>query len=234
MKKTVSAFISILFVLTALFPAGALVCACFGYTFELISIFAFSVIIAVISVFTVIFSIISKEKINNKGIMILSYILLPLSFINAVFYIFESGQISVAICVFISFICCFILTLKNTMSKVRKVVISVLFALMTAFVLFFAFIMLMFGNIGHNTVVKTVESPDLRHYAEVVDVDQGALGGNTIVNVCEKREINAVVFKIKKKPQTVYIGDWGDSDNMEIHWKNDWCVVINSKEYEIE
>lgn len=234
MKKIMSVLVSILFSLTVFFPVGTLVSACFGYTFELISISAFSVIIAVISVFTVIFSIISKEKINNKGVIILLYILTPLFFINAVFCIFESGRISVVICVLISVVCSFFPAMKNTMSKVSKIVLSVLFTLMMAFLLFFAFIMLMFGNIGQNTVVKTVESPDLRHYAEVVDIDQGALGGNTIVNVCEKREINAVVFIIKKKPQTVYIGDWGDADNMEICWKDDSRLVINSVEYGIK
>ena len=233
MKKILSVCVCLLFIMTAILPLGRLISALFGYTFELINIFTFSVIIAVISVFAVIFSFISKEKTDSK-ITVLSHILLPLSFINAVFCIFESGQIAVVICVLISVVCSFFLMVRNTMSKVRKIVISVLFALMTAFLLFFAFIMLMFGTIGQTTIDRTVESPDNSRYAQVLIIDQGALGGNTVVDVYERKEINAGIFKIKKKPQTVYIGEWGESENMQIYWKDDTCLVINSEEYVLE
>ena len=105
---------------------------------------------------------------------------------------------------------------------------------MTAFVIFFAFIMLMFGNIGQDTVVQTVESPSGKYYAQVVDSDQGALGGGTIVDVYEKRDIDVYVFKLKDKPQRVYIGEWGEFDNIQIHWKDDNCLSVNSVEYEIK
>ena len=234
MKKAITVLLCLLFALTILFPVGSLVCACFGYKFELISIFAFSAIIAVISVLMAIFSIISKEKINNKGSLFLLHILTPLSLINAVLYIFESGQISVVVCMLISVACSFLLTIRNIMSKVSKIVVSVLFAISTASVIFFAFIMLMFGNIGQNTVVQTVESPSGKYYAQVVDSDQGALGGGTIVDVYEKREIDVFVFKLIDKPQRVYLGEWREFENMQIQWKDDNYLVVNSVEYEIK
>ena len=152
MRKAMTFLRCLLFTMTILFPVGALVSACFGYTFELTSVLAFSVIIAVISVFTVIFSFASKDRIKNKGIMILLYVLPLLSFINAVLYIFESGDLPVAICVFVSAVCCFCVTIRNIDSKVGKIIVSVLFSMMTAFFIFFAFMMLTFGNIGQNTV----------------------------------------------------------------------------------
>lgn len=233
MKKGLSSLLCLLFVLTILFPVGALVSACFGYTFQLTDILSVSVIIATISVLTVIFSIISKDKISNKGIIILSYILFPLSFINAVIYIFESGRISVATCMFVSFVCMSFLMIKGIKRKTSKIFASVLCALMAAFVFFFSFMMLMFGNIGQNTVVKSVDSPNGGLYAQVVDCDQGALGGDTIVDVYEKRDIDVFVFKLKDKPQRVFVGEWGEFEKMEIHWKNDNCLVIDSVEYEI-
>ena len=234
MRKAITFLLCLLFTMTILFPVGALVSACFGYTFELTSFLAVSVIIAVISVFTVIFSIISKDKIINKGIIILSYILFPLSFINAVIYIFESGELSVTICVFVSAVCCFCVTIRNIDSKVGKIIVSVLFSMMTAFFIFFAFMMLTFGNIGQNTVVKTVESPDRKYYAQVIDSDQGALGGNTFVEVYEKRDIDVYIFKLKDKPERVYSGFWGEFEDMEIYWKDDDCLIVNSVEYEIK
>ena len=234
MRKAITFLLCLLFTMTILFPVGALVSACFGYTFELTSFLAVSVIIAVISVFTVIFSIISKDKIINKGIIILSYILFPLSFINAVIYIYESGELPVAICVFVSAVCCFCVTIRNIDSKVGKIIVSVLFSMMTAFFIFFAFMMLTFGSIGQNTVIKNIESPNGNFYAQVIDSDQGAFGGDTLVNVYEKRGIDTFIFKLKDKPQRVYLGEWREYESMHISWKDDKCLVINSVEYEIE
>ena len=234
MKKVISALLCLLFVMTILFPVGALVSSCFDYTFQLTSILSVSVIIAIISVFTVIFSIISKDKITNKCTMFLLYTLTPLSFINAVIYIFESGQILVAACVLVSFLCMSFLMIRSIKKKTSKIAASVFCALMTAFILFFAFIMLTFGNIGQNTVIKSIDSPSGNLYVQVVDSDQGALGGGTIVDVYEKREIDVVVFKLKDKPQRIYVGEWGEFDNIKIHWKDDNYLVVNSVEYEIK
>ncbi len=234
MKKVLTFLLCLLFALTLLFPVGALVSACFGYEFELTSVFAVSIAIAVISVFTVIFSIISKEKIINKVMVIMLYILAPISFINAIIYIFESGQISVAVCVLVSFLCISFLIIKNAMVKANKIVVSILCVLATVFILFFSFVMLIFGNIGQNTVIKNIDSPSGNLYVQIVDSDQGALGGGTIVDVYEKREIDIVVFKLKDKPQRVYLGEWREYESMHISWKDDKCLVINSVEYEIE
>lgn len=115
-----------------------------------------------------------------------------------------------------------------------KVVALVLSALMILPICFFSFIALIFGNIGQNTVVQTVESPSGKYYAQVIDSDQGALGGDTLVDVYKKSGINSILFKIENKPQRVYFGEWGEFGNMQIHWKDDNCLVINSVEYEIE
>jgi len=95
------------------------------------------------------------------------------------------------------------------------------------------FIALTFGGIGQNTVVQTIESPSGRYYAEVMDSDQGALGGDTFVDVYQQGGVNTILFKAQKKPQRVYAGDWGEFETMQIHWKSDDCLVINAAAYEI-
>lgn len=89
---------------------------------------------------------------------------------------------------------------------------------------------LMLGSIGENTVVKTVESPDGTYFAQVIDSDQGALGGATMVEVYENRKI----FGRYKKVDCVYMGEWGEWQTMEIYWKDEHCLVINSVEYPID
>ncbi|MBQ7888554.1 MAG: hypothetical protein IJ356_02210 [Erysipelotrichaceae bacterium] len=234
MKKVVSFLMWLLFILTTLYPAGVLITACFGYGFELISISAFAIVLAVLSVCIVVLDNVHKNALENKALRILLAIITPFSLINAVFYIFENPKIWVIAGVLISAGCCFYLTIKYGKPLALKIIALVLSALMVLPIGFISFILLIFGNIGQNTIVQTVESPSGKYYAQVIDSDQGALGGDTLVDVYEKSGINAILFKIEKKPQRVYFGEWGEFNNMQIYWKDDECLIINSTEYPIK
>ncbi len=234
MKKAISILMCLLFVLTILYPAGVMITARFGYNFELISVSAFAIVLAVLSVCIVVIDLIFKKTLESKTIEILLAIITPLSLINAMFYIFKCRQIWVIASVLVSAGCCCFLAVKHGKPLALKNPALVLSALMILPIGFFSFIALTFGNIGQNTVVKTVQSSSGEYYAQVIDSDQGALGGDTLVVVYEKSGVNFILFKIEKKPQRVYLGDWGEFKNMQIHWKDDRCLVINSVEYEIE
>ena len=232
MKKAISILMCLLFVLTILYPAGVIITACFGYSFQLISVSAFAIAIAALSVCIVI--LVFKNQLESRTVQILLAIITPLSLINAVFYIFECPQIWVIASVFVSVGCCCFLVVKHGKPLALKIVALVLSALMILPIGFISFIALIFGNIDQNTVVQTVESPSGKYYAQVIDSNQGALGGDTLVDVYQDCGINALIFKIEKKPQRVYFGEWGEFNNMQIHWKDDNCLVINSVEYTIE
>lgn len=234
MKKAISILMFLLFVLTILYPVGVTITACLGYSFELISVSAFAIATAALSVCIVVLDLICKNTLENNTIGILLAIIATLSLINAAFYVFKCSQICVIVSVLLSAGCCCYLTVKYGKPLTLKVVTLVLSALMILPICFFSFIALIFGNIGQNTVVQTVESPSGKYYGQVIDSDQGALGGDTLVDVYKKSGINLILFKIENKPQRVYFGDWGEFENMQIHWKDDNCLVINSVEYEIE
>lgn len=234
MKKAISILMYLLFVLTILYPAGVIITACLGYSFVLISVSAFAIVLAALSVCIIVLDHICKNTLENKVMRILLAIITPLSLINAVFYILECPQIWVIASALLSAGCCCYLTIKYGKPLTLKIVTLGLSALMVFPIGFFSFIALIFGNFGQNTVVQTVESPSGKYYAQVIDSDQGALGGDTHVDVYQDCDINAILFKIEKKPQRVYFGDWGEFNNMQIHWKDDNCLVINSVEYEIE
>lgn len=234
MKKAISPLFCLLFAMTVFLPVGTIVCACFGYTFALINVSAFAVAIAVLSVCTDVLDLIFKCTVENKILQILIAAITPLSLINAVFFIFACSRILVIVSVFISAVCCFFLTIRHGKPAVLKTVALILSALMILPIGVFSFVTTTFGNIGHETVVQTLESPNGKYYAEVVDCDQGAFGGDTTVEVYEKFKINAILFTIEKKPQYVYFGEWGEYKDMQICWKDDRCLVINSTEYKIE
>lgn len=234
MKKAISVLMCLLFALTALYPVGSLIATCFGYTFELISVSAFAAAIALLSIFIIVFDLIYKNAPENKSIHILLSIITPLSLINAALYNLERPQIRVIVCGLISSACCCYLTVKHGKPLSIKISALALSALMVFPIGFFSSSALIFGNFSQNTVVQTIYSPSGEYYAQVIDRDQGALGGDTFVDVYEKNGINAILFKIKKKPQRVYWGVWGAFKNMQIDWKDDGCLVINSVEYTIK
>lgn len=233
MKKATVILIDILFALLALLPGGKLICACFGYTFELISIPAFSVILALLSICTMVFCFCAKEPVENRTAEVLAAIISPLSMVCAVVSLFQCNSVLTIAASFIYLACCFIITLLGGRPPVLKVIDLVLSALMIIPVGFLLFFVLLFGDFGQNTVVQTVESPNGQYYAQVIDSDQGALGGDTLVDVYRNKGIDLIILKIRKKPQRVYLGDWGEYENMEIYWKDDTCLVIDSVEYEI-
>lgn len=232
--KYLSVLEYVLFALVAFPPFGALLAFCFGYRMELASVSAFVIVTAFLSVCLSVWSMKAGEAIAGGMVKVLFALLSPLSLINAAFCMIECSRIWVVTSAFVCIVCCLVLTVKHGKPLALKMIALVLSGLMILPVGFFGFMLLTFGNIGHNTVVKSVESPNGVYYAQVIDSDQGALGGDTLVDVYENKEINVLVFKLYKMPQRVYYGDWGEFENMEIHWKDDHCLVINSVEYEIE
>ena len=234
MKKAISVLICLLFLLTMLYPVGSLTASLFGYDFELISVLAFAIAIALLSLCIVVLDLVSKNTYESQGLGVLLSFLTPLSFINAIFYISECPQAWVIASVLFSGCCCFYLTVKYGKSFILKIAALVLSALMVLPICFFSFIALVFGDFVQNTVVQPVESPSGKYYAQVIDSDQGALGGDTLIDVYENSGIDAVLFKVKKHPQRVYHGDWGVYKNLQIYWKDDTYLVIGSVEHEIK
>lgn len=80
-----------------------------------------------------------------------------------------------------------------------------------------------------NTVVMTLDSPGGIYIARVIDSDQGAMGGNTFVDIHKK-----TWFGGEKKVTRLYSGPWGEYQTMDIYWKDEHCLVINSTEYTVE
>ena len=234
MKKAIPVSGCVLFFFVVLLPLGVILSDCFGYTFKLASYFAFAIVTALSAVGTVILCAIMKEPIENKAVKVLFALITPFSLINTVFYLFECSTASTAVSMFACVCCCVYLAIRYGKPLALKITAFVLSALMILPIGFFGFLALIFGDFGQITVVQSVESPTGAYYAEVVDSDQGALGGDTYVTVYANKSIDLLFFLISKEPQRVYQGDWGEFTNMEIYWKDDHCLVVNSVEYTIQ
>ncbi len=234
MKKVIPILIYVLFGLTLLLPLGTVLSACFGYSFELCSAPVFAVIIAVVSAVIVVLDFIFKNKYTNQAVIIMAAIIMPFSLINAVFFVFVSKSVFVAICMTVSLACCVHITLEYGEDAILQMLSVVLAVLMLLPACLISFLVFVFGDFGVNTVVKTVESPNESYYAEVIYADQGALGGDFFIQVCEDKGFNALIFKLKKAPVRINTGEILDVSKMDIYWKDDNCLVINSKKHKIE
>ena len=230
MKRTVCILCGTLFTLLALLPLGVTVSACFGCVFELLSYPLFAALTALLALCLTVLTLAEKVSLDSKAAAALFTLCAPLSLINAVFFLLKDRSLLVAVCLFASIICTFFLCARHGKPAALKLTSSALSALLILPVGFFALIALTFGNFAANTVISSVSSPEGTYRAELIDSDQGALGGDTIVRVY-KNGIDAGLLRVTSKPQIIYRGEWGEAFSMEISWYGDDCLLINSKPY---
>ena len=65
--------------------------------------------------------------------------------------------------------------------------------------------------------------------AEIINVDQGALGGATFVEVYENRGLNLLLFTVAPKSKRVYEGGWADTFDIQLTWKDEEHLVITQR-----
>lgn len=177
LKKTVTVLSYLLFALTVLYPVGVLSTALAGYRFEPVSLPVFVCIVAVLSLFVAVFY--SKYEPENKGVSVLLAVITPLSLINAVFCVYRCPCLVVLAGVILASACCCSLTVSRGRPSALKVVSLVLSGITVVPMLYSCFFSLLFSYWGTLTVIKTVESPNGQYYAEVIESNQGALGGES-------------------------------------------------------
>lgn len=87
---------------------------------------------------------------------------------------------------------------------------------------------------AQRSVVLEAESPDGSCVAVVWDVDEGALGGATEVEVERLSGGLDVGFgTFGKAPRRVYLGDWRDWEDMEVVWEDGDTLRINGQRVEL-
>jgi len=233
MKKTVS-FLAVLLFMIVGYP----VLVIYGW------VSGFSVIVRYPAVtfagLTVLFLALSlplltnKEKTVNTVTAILSAIIVPLSVVNLLVCVWENCSFAVLLMTLVWVIVSFLLMYRCGKNGILTGVLTGFSVLLLVIVLFLMVILLFF-TIGQNTVVQTLPSPNGTYYAEVIDSDQGALGGDTLVEVYDTRkQLDLFLITVQKNPQRVYFGDWGDFKTMTLQWESEQVLRINGKPNIIE
>lgn len=106
------------------------------------------------------------------------------------------------------------------LSHVATLLLTFLLILVTP-IWFFA------ATMGSTRVVKTLDSPDKTYTAIVTSRDQGALGGDTLVEVRNNRRSVPFLTGSFAEKWEVRRGGWGDWEKMELVWTGEDTLSIN-------
>lgn len=89
-------------------------------------------------------------------------------------------------------------------------------------------LMLVFGGISFQSVVKTIPSPNNTYTVRVISDNQGALGGATILETVENgKEFSILIGKFDKRPREIYHGGWDEAVTLDIVWQDDHTLLVD-------
>lgn len=246
MRKLVSALAWCLLALLLLLPAGRLVCAALGWRLSLTKAWAYGLVLAVLSVGTLIAAIVAEDRRSRIGKgetreaarergpapagPRIFYALLPASVLNGVFLLLQRGGIVPLLLFLVTVFSCGILTVLTQKSRALQTASLASAGVFVVPLLVLSIFTMLFGGIAEDTVVRRLPSPDGSSCAEIIDNDQGALGGSTYVEVCPQGLSGGLGVRVAKR---VYCGRWGEFNDMELRWIDEACLEINGKAYQI-
>lgn len=232
-QQTNNSICYILTILSALFPFLSIYINRFGYSLVLRFPIATLSVTMAIFVSCAVFSYLNSEHGTSKSASIILLVAFPLSIINGLFVFFDYTNVLSFVFLLVTSICILTVTANLCRYSAITVTICVISAIAYVFVLIIGFFALMFGGIRQDTILGEVESPDGAYTAVLISSDQGALGGDTLVNI-EFNSKNGVwlLSEVKKDPETIYFGEWGEQ--VGINWIDENTISINGKIIDIE
>lgn len=167
----------------------------------------------------------------RKGVSAYALIpLLPLSILNGLFLLLQGvlGGAAAMIC-----LGCGWLLLEKAPKGFWRGVCYVLSVLLTVGFLLILPVWFLVQAMSSEEVVLQLDSPDKHYTAIVTSVDQGALGGDTQVEVRNnKRSINILVGRFHDSTQ-LWRGGWGEYQGMDLRWENADTLEIGGISYSV-
>lgn len=233
MKKLLPVTPVVLFFLLSFFPFCKVTALLFGFDFCLYSDFAFAAAAAGLScVLTGMLFHQNAAPCPNGEIF--AALTLPVSLVNLMCFVAIGSNFLILLLIFLPCICSLALFIRFA-RPVGLAVTAALLAFVLAMLTFLLFVFAaIFSEFGRNTVVKTSFSPHDYHLAQVIESDQGALGGNTLVTVEHReRDLFGLAGRFVKNPVRVYLGEWGEADDMSIYWTDEYTLCINGVSHRI-
>lgn len=245
MKRAFQIFQWTFIAITCFLPLCVLLALVFDYIFELKSYPAFAIISVVLGITTLVLFILQKKRDKDYFPTPLFSIVTLVSIVNDIIYMVCDfvSWVWIGPVMFVCTVICVVFTILSPACRAKTFsLVIMIFAAIPILLWGIASVLLSLAFYEIETsdalveieIVSTIDNDYNSYYAEVISIDEGALGGDTEVNVYKNSVFDAILFKISSRPKTVYRGGFGEHEDMEIYWKDNRCLVINGKEYEIE
>ena len=219
-------FVWILFIESLIFPAIILLTKRLNFSLKIENGLIFAVITTAVYAGIGILLIINKDKGVGKVQAVLFAVTLLLNQINALFFLFTAENMLSKFLI-ASWL---IMTVILVAVFVKSIDLKITFYVLSGILVMPICLLILLSNFGVNTVLAREISPDNTYCAEVIDSDQGALGGATILNVYKYDESFSIgSFDFRKDEKNIYSGRWGEYQS--IHWNDDDHLTMNDTTY---
>lgn len=176
----------------------------------------------------------SKPSSVLLGLSPLLAVLNAFCFLDPMSEMTDARKLLVVACLIVSGAACCYMCVRFSRSRPLMITVLSINGVILIPLAFFVFIACTFGSIGADTVVRSLPSPDGRLIAEVIDDDQGALGGSTQVWIRGSREGSFLLIGWKETGKRLYYGKWGEFNRMTLEWKDGETLLIDGKSYRAE
>jgi len=224
-------FAIVLTALAGFFPTVTLLLALFDYELLMKAPLAIAIISSVL--FCGGFAALQIKPAKSDSFRFLFGLLPLLCLVNTLFCMMLSNSIAVTLFYSLQAFLAVILMLQKLRTLTAKTVLSIIFSLFVMLLLMHGFLWFTFGQIGYQKTVTAALSPEGTYRAEVIDSDEGALGGDTLVRIYHVPfHVDLCLVEVQREPRTVYIGQWGEFETMTIDWQSEQTLLINGTPYQ--
>lgn len=161
-------------------------------------------------------------------------VILPLSLVYGMSLLWLADWRQVLVQLVVCLVCCMVLHHKCARSTVLDRICRIICVLLLPLFLLLLVGATVMADFGRTTIVEAVRSPDGRYEAQLIDVDEGALGGSTVVDVQDESagiDLGVARFEWIKR---VYRTGWGAADTMEITWQDEHTLLIDGQAYDMQ
>ena len=126
----------------------------------------------------------------------------------------------------------FVMTAILVAVYVKNTALTATFYTLSGILVLPIFLFIMLSVFGARTVIAREVSPDMRYCAEVIDDDQGTLGGATILMVYRlDGSFSIGSFDFRKSQTELRSGPWGEF--VSLSWQDSEHLSMNGMIYEI-
>ena len=219
----------ILLAVQALLPAAKLIAAVCGWNIRPANAAVYAVMLAAAAL-AIVIAMLARRDIRDQGraARICLALALPMSILNALVLPLPGGALAISAILVNIGSCVLAFPLCKGLLALR-----IIAGMLTGFLMLLAAMFLLFSGFGVTEEVHSLSSPDGRYVARVLNIDQGALGGDTVVRVQRVKLLGLPIDSVFILDTKLWMGDWGRAYSLGMTWVDGDTLRIDGIEYDI-